>query len=132
MMDDLELQRMLEDIPAPEAMASEEFGQAWIPVDNDSSEDGVAGVEHKTNEGIMVKSLTVEALNAQRALEEVVRNAKTDEERNMAVKEANFYRLNLVFSGDEANTVKEALGVNPAEKLLAMCLSELSKQCAFT
>ena len=45
----------------------------------------------------------------------------------MAVKEANFYRLNLVFSGEEADTVKDALGVNPAEKLLAMCLLELSK-----
>ena len=127
MMDDLELQRMLEDIPAPEAMAGEEFGQAWIPVDNDSAEDGVAGVEHKTSDGIMVKSLTVEALNKQREVEEIVRNAKTDEERNMAVKEANFYRLNLVFSGEEADTVKDALGVNPAEKLLAMCLLELSK-----
>lgn len=121
MMDDLELQRMLEDIPAPEAMAGEEWSGAWIPSDNDSAEDGVAGVEHKTNDGIMVKSLTVEALNRQREVEAIVANAKTEEERKMAVKEANFYRLNLVFSGEEADTVKEALGANPAEQLLSMC-----------
>lgn len=121
MMDDLELQRMLEDIPAPEAMASEEWSTAWVPSDNDTSEDGVEGVEHKTNDGTMVKSLTVEALNRQREVEKIVANAKTEEERKMAVQEANFYRLNLVFSGDEADTVKNALGKNPAETLLAMC-----------
>jgi H2-forming N5,N10-methylenetetrahydromethanopterin dehydrogenase-like enzyme len=121
MMDDVEMQRMLEDIPAPEAMAAEEWSGAWIPSDNDSSEDGVAGVEHKTNDGIMVKSLTVEALNKQRQVEAIVAAAKTEEERKMAVKEANFYRLNLVFSGEEADTVKTALGENPAEKLLFMC-----------
>lgn len=126
MMDDLELQRMLEDIPAPEAMAAEDWSGAWIPSDNDSAEDGVAGVEHKTNDGIMVKSLTVEALNKQRQVEQIVAQAKTEEERKMAVKEANFYRLNLVFSGEEADTVKIALGENPAEKLLFMCNQMLS------
>jgi len=125
MMDDLELQRMLEDIPAPDAMAAEEWSGAWVPSDNDSSEDGVAGVEHATADGVMVKSLTVEALNRQRQVEAIVANAKTEEERKMAVQEANFYRLNLVFSGDEADTVKSALGVNPAEKLLQMCIQEL-------
>ena len=121
MMDDLELQRMLDDIPAPDAMAGEEWSGAWIPSDNDSAEDGVAGVEHKTNDGIMVKSLTVEALNRQREVEKIVANAKTEEERKMAVQEANFYRLNLVFSGEEADIVKKALGENPAEQLLSFC-----------
>jgi len=121
MMDDLELQRMLDDIPAPDAMAGEEWSGAWIPSDNDSAEDGVEGVEHKTNDGVMVKSLTVEALNRQREVEQIVANAKTEEERKMAVQEANFYRLNLVFSGEEADTVKKALGQNPAEQLLAFC-----------
>ena len=121
MMDDVELQRMLEDVPAPEAMAAEEFATAWIPSDNDTAEDGVDGVEHKTNDGTMVKALSVEALNVQREVERKVQAAKTEEERKMAVQEANFYRLNLVFSGEEADIVKNTLGKNPAEKLLALC-----------
>ena len=46
---------------------------------------------------------------------------KSEEERKMAVQEANFYRINLVFSGEEADVVKQALGKTPAEALLAMC-----------
>ena len=54
-------------------------------------------------------------------VERKVQAAKTEEERKMAVQEANFYRLNLVFSGEEADIVKNTLGKNPAEKLLALC-----------
>ena len=57
----------------------------------------------------------------QREVEKIVANAKTEEERKMAVQEANFYRLNLVFSGEEADIVKKALGENPAEQLLSFC-----------
>jgi hypothetical protein len=124
MMDDLELQRMLDDIPAPEAMANEEWGTAWIPTDSDSSEDSVQGTEHKTADGTMVKALTPEALTAQREVERKIAEAKTEEERAMAVKSANFYRLNLVFSDDEADLVKNTLGDSPAEKLLEMCKSQ--------
>ena len=123
MMDDLELQRMIEDIPAPEAMAGEEFGTAWIPSDSDTSEDGVTGVEHKTADGTMVKALTPEALNAQREVERKIAAAKTEEERTMAVQQADFYRLNLVFSGEEAELVKTKLGDTPAQTLLEMCKS---------
>lgn len=123
MMDDLELQRMIEDIPAPEAMAGEEFGTAWIPTDSDTSEDGVTGVEHKTADGTMVKALTPEALNAQREVERKIAEAKTEEERSMAVQQADFYRLNLVFSGEEADIVKNRLGDEPAKMLLEMCKS---------
>lgn len=123
MMDDLELQRMIEDIPAPEAMADEEFGTAWIPSDSDTTEDSVTATEHQTADGTMIKALTPEALNAQREVERKVAEAKTEEERTMAVREANFYRLNLVFSGNEAEIVKSALGDKPAEKLLELCQS---------
>jgi ParB-like chromosome segregation protein Spo0J len=121
MMDDLELQRMLEDIPAPEAMEAEEFGTAWIPTDADTAEDSVQAVAHKTNDGVMIKALSPEALAAQRQVEEKIKAAKSEEERSMAVKEANFYRLNLVFSGEEADVVKEALGNEPASTLIDMC-----------
>ena len=121
MMDDLELQRMLEDIPAPEAMGDEEFGTAWIPTDSNTEEDGVEVAEHKTGDGVMAKALSVSALNRQREVEKIVAAAKTEEERKMAVQEANFYRLNLVFNGEEGDIVKKALGDAPAENLLAMC-----------
>tara|TARA_R100001460_G_scaffold8441_4_gene20875 strand:- start:2671 stop:3480 length:810 start_codon:yes stop_codon:yes gene_type:complete len=124
MMDDLELQRMIEDIPAPEAMADEEFGTAWIPTDSDSAEDSVKGTEHKTADGTMIKALTPEALSAQRQVEKKIAEAKTEEERTMAVQAANFYRLNLVFSGDEADIVKGVLGDEPANALLMLCKAQ--------
>ena len=31
MMTDVEIARLIDDVPAPEALAGEEFGQAWIP-----------------------------------------------------------------------------------------------------
>ena len=59
----------------------------------------------------------------QREIERKIAEAKTEEERTMAVQQADFYRLNLVFSGDEAELVKNKLGDTPAATLLEMCKS---------
>ena len=43
----------------------------------------------------------------------------------MAKSTGEFYRVNLLFSGDEADIVRGVLGTEPAQKLLALCKKEI-------
>jgi len=109
MMDDVEMQKLLDDIPAPEALAGEEFGEAWAP------EKG-AGVSHvRANHDA---DATPEALTKQREQEAAIANAKNEEERAAAMRDSNVYRLALMFTGEEAVEVKKALGDKPAVRVL--------------
>ena len=65
--------------------------------------------------------MTAAASTQVRQMEEKIAAAKTDEDRQKARKEANVYRLVLVFEGDEGALVREELGPRPAVKLLEMC-----------
>ena len=125
MLSDVEVARLLEDIPAPESLKNEEYTTAWTPVDADTEEDTVEAKEHEVSGGVMMKSLSMSALENQRQMEKRLAEAKTEEERQMARKEGDTYRVNLVFSGSEANIIKEILGKKPAEKMLEMCKKEL-------
>ena len=51
----------------------------------------------------------------------------TDEERVMANKVKDLYRLILMFEGDEAAIVREAVGDSPAVSILEMCKTKLGK-----
>ena len=113
MLDDTEINLLLEDIPAPEALASEEFAESWIPVsaeDNFSTEDG----SHSSTQ-------TADALERVRKMEAELQQAKSEEEKEAIRKDADIFRLNMTFSGDEAGVVKQVLGTNPAQNLLALC-----------
>jgi hypothetical protein len=107
----VELNRLLEDIPVPESLAGEEFTEAWAP----SPEGG----ERATPESM--HSVSVAAADAIRAQEARIQAAKTEEERSSARKDADVFRISLVFSGQEAVMVRQALGERPAEALLNMC-----------
>jgi ParB-like chromosome segregation protein Spo0J len=114
-LDDVELNRLLEDIPASEALAADDFSEAWEPASDSASE----------SEGRSV-SLTPAAVSAQREAEEKARMAKTEEDRAQARREANVFRLNVAFSGDEGQEVRKALGDNPAERVLMFCRQYLA------
>jgi ParB-like chromosome segregation protein Spo0J len=113
MLDDVEINLLLEDIPAPEALAAEEFSQAWEPgiiTDNSVSEDG-----RDTSHG------TVQAVERLRSMEKKIQEANTEEEKKAARKDADIFRLNLTFTGEEAIIVKGVVGNSPAEAVLRMC-----------
>ena len=131
MLSDVEVNRLLEDVPAPESLKNEEFSTAWTPTDADTEQDTVEAKEHAVSGGVMMKSLSVDALEQQRNLEKKLQEAKTEEERQMARQDSDMYRISLVFSGAEAGVIRSVLGKKPAEKMLEMCkkyLEEPSKE----
>jgi ParB-like chromosome segregation protein Spo0J len=110
MIGDDELQRLLADIPAPEALAGEEFTDAWVP-----------GSPQATDTGPVTVASTEAGVMADRERERRIQAAATEEERQQARLDRNVYRLHLTFGGDEAELVKGALGAKPAETILAWC-----------
>ena len=116
MLDDIEINRLLEDIPVPEALASEEFNASWEPVARaDVFDDG----------GNVVSGRTPAAVTQLREVEKKVAEAKTEEERVVARKEADIFRVTLSFTGDEAVKVRAVLGDTPAATVLQMCIDQL-------
>lgn len=116
MLDDTELQRMLDDIGAPESLAAEAYGSAWEPGDTptDALDAAIEGAP-------LQRSISPEALTRIRVNEEKVAGAKTAEDRAQARKELDVYRLTLIFGGDEADIVRRVLGSTGAQQILAYC-----------
>jgi hypothetical protein len=129
MLDELEMERLLEDIPAPEALAGEEFGTAWAPSNSAEPTGTTVGA---VGAAMATHSSTPSASNALRAQEVRIAAAKNEEERSAAQRDVDIYRLALVFTSEEAKTVRAALGDRPAERLLALCREAVSKPVVAT
>jgi len=114
---DAELQRLLEDIPAPEALAKEQFSEAWVP----GSVQGEADTD-----GRMVTS-TPMGIDQSRLQERRLQDAKTAEEREAAIRDTKVFRLTLIFSGEEGETVRMGLGPQPAVTVLEFCKQKLGR-----
>jgi ParB-like chromosome segregation protein Spo0J len=119
MLDDVEMQRLLDDIPAPEIMQAEEYAQAWEPQEIGS--DGSA-----PNSGITHHS--AQAIEAIRDQERRIQQAKTEEERTQAKRDSNIQRLSLVFSQEQWVIINAVLGNKPAETLYELCARELAQR----
>src|SRR5262249_49069222 len=113
MMDEVELQKMLEDVPAPEALAAEDFAESWEP-DVTNQNQGELGSSNTPQ----TVSMTPQALDRLREQERRIAQAKTEEEKQAAQRDADVYRIALTFAGEEAKLVKAVLGARPAERLL--------------
>jgi len=111
LMDDVEIQALLDAVPAPEALAGDEYGEAWEPGDRpgDHAADGAQ------------TGMTAAAVERIREQERKAAEAKTEEERIAARRDADIFRLSLIFTGDEARVVKAVLGDRPAERVLELC-----------
>ena len=118
MLSDVELNKLLEDIPTPEALAADDFEEAWVPAERTPSvENDLIVTPHRT------VALSFEANQKVREMERKVEQAKTQEEKEIVRKESEVFRLILVFTGDEAALVQGVLGNTPAEKILEFCRS---------
>jgi len=136
MLDDTELERLLEDIPAPEALAAEDFSGAWVPdtfsaEERDLVRNGTQTTEKTSiqDDGgtVMEAAMTTQAIDQQRRREKLIEQAKTEQDKQRARQESQVYRLSLIFSGEEAKTIKAVLGGFPAEKLLELCTQALAE-----
>jgi len=126
-LDDLELNRLLNDVPAPELLAGEDYSEAWVPgtiTDEDAAllRQGAELVTSlRTEDGRVIQIATPEAVETQRKREQLLSQAKTEQDRAKARQEHAVFRVSLLFAGDEAELVKAALGTTPAENLVTMC-----------
>jgi ParB-like chromosome segregation protein Spo0J len=106
-----ELQRLRDNVPVPEALAADAFGQAWTPVAGDNQVDA-EGARADTTEAAQ------EAVaDRQRRLDA----AGSEDERQAIRRERALYRVVLTFTDQEAEVVKAALGDQPAIGLLDLC-----------
>lgn len=116
MLTDEEMQVLLDDIPAPEALAGEEYEEGWEPTEPTEGHNiGLDGAAAGS-------SLTAAAAEQLRERERRLAEAKTTEEREMIRADSAIYRLICVFAGDQAEVVKRVLGKEPASMVMFMCL----------
>jgi ParB-like chromosome segregation protein Spo0J len=129
LLDDVEIQRMINDVAAPEALAAEEFSRAWVPDGAHHAEETQQGDLGRTIGGAQaIEGITQSASDRQREAEKRIAAAKSDEERISALRDRDIHRVALTFSGDEAKIVREALGDRPADKLLDLCKAEIARR----
>ena len=121
MIDDAELNRLLEDIPTPEALAADIYSEAWIPTG--------AGADEPVDTPQARTDVTPHASDLLRERERRMRDARSEEERRViATERSNVYRLAVTFSNAEAYAVRSVLGDAPAVNLLALCKDELQRR----
>jgi ParB/RepB/Spo0J family partition protein len=127
-MDEAELNSLMEDIAAPEALAGEEFGESWEPKTDASTgtDEAVQGDTKESAKGPVMAGSTPQAVSEVRRQEVALASAKTEEEKQAVLKDSRTYRVSLVFASDEADVVKEALGDTPAVTLLEMCRARVA------
>ena len=65
--------------------------------------------------------MNLKCSEAQRNIEKRVEEAHSEEEKAIILKEKSVYRLNLTFTNEEAEVVKDVLGDTPAVKILELC-----------
>lgn len=111
LMDDIEMQRILQDLSAADGLAGDTFSDAWEPSDQTESKE-IKNIEH---------NMSPAAALAVREQERKLAQARTDDERQAARADTDVHRVSLVFTGPEATIVRNVLGAQPAKKLLEMC-----------
>lgn len=121
-LEDVELQRLLSDVSAPDALAGEVFSEAWVP----QSGETVALEQDLVQSGDRAVSVTPTAGDELRRREAAIAAAKTEEEKAAARRDADVFRVILMYSGEEGKLVKEALGNRPAVVVLEMCRERLA------
>ena len=133
MLDDVELNRLLNEIDAPDALAGEEFEAAWVP---DDTPTHMQNNEGNTTTAQTLKgpvgdydvAMSTRAIEAQRDKERRIAAAKSAEERQMIQRDSAVVRVSLIFTGEEAKMVKSVLGSTPAESLVALCKAEVERR----
>jgi ParB/RepB/Spo0J family partition protein len=122
---DIEMNKLIEDVSAPDALADEEYSAGWVPDDIDDpaaeAENTQQTVKDDGQGNTMSTAMSAKAVEAQRHREKAIAEAKTEEEKQMARKESALYRLYLTFAGDQADLVKGVLGESPAETVVNLC-----------
>lgn len=112
---DRELRVLIDDLPAPEQMANEEFSNAWLPSDiaaepdHQQFENKEVHVSPKVKEMKKELEITLEKADSLMSMGEINKRASKQ-----------FVTMTFVLEGNKASFVKRVLGATPAETLLKM------------
>lgn len=117
---DEEMNRLLEDVPAPDALAAEDYGDAWDPSKQGADADAELSDRRSAS--------TPAAVEAQRDAEKKMAEARTEEERAAVRRDTDVYRFALTFAGAEGKIVKAVIGHSPATALVDLCKAELERR----
>ncbi len=133
MLSDEEVNRLLEDIPVPEALANDDYSQSWEPSelsdeDNQFTNTSSRQVDGTTHGGEMITAASTKAVETIKERQALIQIAKNEEEREMARQQTKLYRVSLIFANEEAEIIEKVLGKEPALKLLELCKKELSTE----
>ena len=122
---DVEIQRLIEDIQAPEGLAGEDFADSWeVGI---SADNGFQGGDESQSNNSRTVSGTPEAVEAMRRAEAAARAANTEEERQAVIKDLKVYRLMLSFPFADKPLITSVLGDEPASKILELIKAEAAK-----
>lgn len=135
MLDDVEMERLMNEINVPEVLAGDDFSIAWEPeiagteaamaLDDDNIE---LNRQIPDGSGDLVNTaMSQQAADMLRARQAALAQAKTAEEREMIRKDSDIYRITLMFAGDEGGVVKTVLGAKPAPAIVKLCKYALDK-----
>jgi ParB/RepB/Spo0J family partition protein len=132
MLSDEEVNRLLDDIPVPEALANMEYSQSWEPSEiSDQDNKNLDTISHQvdgtTHGGEMITAASTKAVETIKERQALIEKAKTEEERVMARQQTKLYRVSLIFANEEAEVIEKVLGKEPALKLLDLCKKELER-----
>ena len=117
-LDDAEIARLVDDVPAAEVLAGEDYSEAWAPTR--------AVADRQTEGG--ESSLTEEARAEMADVRARMAAASGDAERMSLEQQMRrtVLRIVAVFHEEEAELVRGVLGAQPAEMLLKLCRQRLA------
>lgn len=127
MLSDVEIQRMIQDVPAPEALAGEEFSAGWEPEsafrgsEKEAVEAGRATDWVDDDHGTKSSAMTPAAQDQLRDREKAISAAKTAEERQSVARDMETQRVSFSYTEEEVRVIRAALGESPAARLLEIC-----------
>lgn len=131
-LDDVELNRLLNESLPTEELPNDEYSEAWEPDALDADDVKATSTQARTiasSEGVSITSAaTGKAVEDIRVREERLKAARTEQERQTVRNENKIYRVSLIFSNEESEIVGKVLGKQPAQKLLELCRKELSSE----
>lgn len=106
-------------MPAPEALAGEEYGGAWVPT---KDRQGLEDREDPRNRD----SISEAAAKKTEELRARMDKATTDQERQVVELDLRraIFRISATFTNEDAALVRSVLEPDPAQQLLGLCLAK--------
>ncbi len=123
---DADLQKLLDDVKAPDALAGEEYSESWVPSKNAVRADGTMHDARTPGENV---SFTPAAVEAQKDFSVKLAAAKTQEERVHIERsqQQETFRLVVVLNDADAELARAVLDPTPAAKILELCRARFKK-----